>query len=196
MLPGVLAKAYITDILYTHSLISVTCFTEHSLHSWPHFAKHLHSWPHFAKQWILICSWMEESGSKWKSQGATRYIGDKKLEAGWQENVTAPKLWSFPCNEEDRGERRSNNFILSMGFSLCCIYIIENAMSRILTHFKQLSVTPILTSYCFSNSFNSINTKVLSTLRNKTFCHGYCNFSWCIAVPFRVRNTGLTKHQK
>lgn len=112
---GLLLGAYINAIAYAwpqsswHSVhlffnLSVTCFVEHCLPSWPHFAM----------QWMLIHSWMEESEGN-------QILRRQKLESGWQERVTAPELWSIQWYEEDKGEGQSIKFMLSMRLKAFCV---------------------------------------------------------------------------
>lgn len=93
--------------------LSLTCFVE----------PYLRSWPHFAMQWMLIHSWMEE------------------LESDWQERVTAPELGSVPWNEEDNGERWSIKFMLSMRLKGFCVTLYSKFYIQNFNSHQQLSVS-------------------------------------------------------
>lgn len=143
--------------VHPFSNLSIICFVEHCLPSWPHFAMH----------WMLIHSWMEESEG---NQILRRW--EARVWLTGKGNCTRTAV----CSMEWRRQRRSMKLMLSMRFKVFCV-----TLSRILCSKFQFTpaaqcVNPFFTSSVFRNSFSSINTKLFSTLRNIAFCDAYCKY--------------------
>lgn len=123
------------------------------------------------------------------------YIGAKKLEAGWQERITAPELWSVPWNEEDKGEEIKQVCIKYGIFILLPLDYWKCSVQNFNLLQAPQCVTPFLTSYSFRNSFNSINTNLHLGIKPSSVSTvisadgSQCHSKWVTQVYLSIRNT-------